>query len=352
MDPTYPLVPIANFIACALVVIPLIHLVTRSWNTGVYVFALWTFLSSLSYAVNTIVWANDDKDRAPVWCDISSHLQILVNIGRPACSLIITRRLYKITRLQGAILSKRQKRIELSIELAFCVGFPFVIAGLYYIVQGVRYQILEEMGCSNAVSGSGVSIILISSWTILFPLISLVFYTPRIVHTFYRHRREMNEYLGSSDEGLSQSHFNRMLALGCFDILITLPIVIILLVVDIFASAHFEFYQGWTYIHTEWEAALVPKSEWSATIWDRFLLRWDEWINPFFALVFFILFGLTPEARDGYRRLFRFLIKPLGVKSTAGTAEILPDAIFKDGKDLNETVTSNTSSDTRSDVTI
>lgn len=128
MDPTYPLVPIANFIACALVVIPLIHLVTRSWNTGVYVFALWTFLSSLSYAVNTIVWADDDTDRAPVWCDIckravqmleyrrrltcrlikASHLQILVNIGRPACSLIITRRLYKITRLQDAIISKRQ----------------------------------------------------------------------------------------------------------------------------------------------------------------------------------------------------------------------------------------------------
>lgn len=120
MDPTYPLVPIANFIACALVVVPLLHMVTRSWNTGVYVFALWTFLSSLSYAVNTIVWANDDKDRAPVWCDIckssadrwimikASHLQILVNIGRPACSLIITRRLYKITQLRGVMASKRQ----------------------------------------------------------------------------------------------------------------------------------------------------------------------------------------------------------------------------------------------------
>lgn len=73
MDPTFPLVPIANLLACILVLIPLLHVVSRSWNTGVYVFALWTFLSSLSYAVNTIVWANDVKDRAPVWCDICEY---------------------------------------------------------------------------------------------------------------------------------------------------------------------------------------------------------------------------------------------------------------------------------------
>lgn len=70
MDPTYPLVPIANIIGCALVLIPLFHMVTRSWNTGVYVFAFWVFLSCLSFTVNTIVWSNDANDKAPVWCDI------------------------------------------------------------------------------------------------------------------------------------------------------------------------------------------------------------------------------------------------------------------------------------------
>lgn len=70
MDPTYPLVPIANFIACALAVIPLFHMVNRSWNTGVFVFALWLVLENLSTAINTIVWSDDAKDRAPVWCDI------------------------------------------------------------------------------------------------------------------------------------------------------------------------------------------------------------------------------------------------------------------------------------------
>lgn len=71
MDPTYPLVPIANFIASGLAVIPLFHMATQTWNTGVYIYALWLFLISLSSAINGIIWSNNVKDVAPVWCDIS-----------------------------------------------------------------------------------------------------------------------------------------------------------------------------------------------------------------------------------------------------------------------------------------
>lgn len=70
MDPTYPLVPIANFIAFALTLIPLLHVGRRPWNAGVFVFALWLSLICLSTAINTTVWSNDVEDRAPVWCDI------------------------------------------------------------------------------------------------------------------------------------------------------------------------------------------------------------------------------------------------------------------------------------------
>lgn len=73
MDPTYPLVPFANFIACVLVVLPVFHMLKRSWNTGVIAFAFWIFLLSLQTAVNTIVWSDDAKDISPVWCDISKH---------------------------------------------------------------------------------------------------------------------------------------------------------------------------------------------------------------------------------------------------------------------------------------
>lgn len=65
MEPTYPLAPIANLIACALVVIPLFRMANAPWNTGVYAFALYLVLQSLSTGVNTIVWSRDAVNRAP-----------------------------------------------------------------------------------------------------------------------------------------------------------------------------------------------------------------------------------------------------------------------------------------------
>lgn len=71
MDPTYPLLPIANFICLFLVLLPLSTLVRGSWNMGVHVLAIWVALESLIRGVNSIVWADNANVIAPVWCDIS-----------------------------------------------------------------------------------------------------------------------------------------------------------------------------------------------------------------------------------------------------------------------------------------
>lgn len=165
MDPTYPLVPIANFIACILVLIPLFHMGSRPWNTGVYVFALLSFLATFSIAVNTIVWANDAKDRAPIWCDISkhsvnasvlseakslneaSHIQVLVNTGTPACSFVITRRLYKITRLQGPMVGRRQ---ESSFITNMCLSKPINTTEAYGATTGISNLCRNTYRCHGS----------------------------------------------------------------------------------------------------------------------------------------------------------------------------------------------------------
>lgn len=154
----------------------------------------------------------------------------------------------------------------------------------------------------------------------------------------------MNEHLNSFDAELNQSHIYRVFALGCFDAFITLPITITNLVLNIERTRPlFNFYQGWAYIHSDWEPVLVPKSVWSATNMFVFTVHWDEWINPFFALVFFALFGLTPEARKGYRRFFRFLRRPFNVTQGDKTEEGLPEVVFRNGRGTNATATSNIS---------
>lgn len=135
-----------------------------------------------------------------------------------------------------------------------------------------------------------------------------------------------------------------MFTLGCLDAFITLPITITGLVGNIIGIGPlFSFYLGWTAIHSDWEPTFFAKSMWSKIKWNVVSLSWDKWVNPFWALVFFSLFGLTPEARKGYRKLYRFLTNPFGVRPAESVEESLP-RMFESAGEANATITSNVSS--------
>lgn len=61
---------------------------------------------------------------------------------------------------------------------------------------------------------------------------------------------------------------------------------------------------------------------WSSTPFATFDVIWNEWVNVFFALIYFALFGLTVEARAKYRRAFHLAIRPTGLKLTAADSEL------------------------------
>lgn len=154
----------------------------------------------------------------------------------------------------------------------------------------------------------------------------------------------MHDYLDSCDVELSQSHFYRMFALGSFDSFITLPITITdLATTFVTVGPRLIFYQGWTSLHSGWEPVHVSKGLWSMEKSNAFLVYWAEWIDPFLALVFFALFGLTPGARKGYRRFILSLGRPFGVTQVPveTTEDVLPQAVFKSGRGTNATITSN-----------
>lgn len=137
--------------------------------------------------------------------------------------------------------------------------------------------------------------------------------------------QRMSDHLDSFDAELDESQFPRIFALGCFDALLTMPITIMIMVTNIVVTVLlFNFYQGWTFIHSNWEPVIIPKSIWSTTKLGVFSVHWDEWINPFFALIYFTLFGLTPEARKGYRKLVCLVRRPFGATQGDGTKEGLP----------------------------
>lgn len=131
MDPTYPLAPIANFVACVLVLLPLFSTSIRSgsWNVAVTLFVLWTVLASIIQGVNAIIWSDNVDDVAPVWCDISKHSQTtaalciqsltLRNLKQlathvsytngtalRACTFVLTRSLYDISICEQSSLTR------------------------------------------------------------------------------------------------------------------------------------------------------------------------------------------------------------------------------------------------------
>lgn len=70
--------------------------------------------------------------------------------------------------------------------------------------------------------------------------------------------------------------------------------------------------------------------------WTTFVIYWNEWLVPLYAVVFFGLFGLTPVAKEGYRKSFRFLCGRFGAKQEASLEEALTEVVFKSVVETSE----------------
>jgi hypothetical protein len=115
-DPTYPLYPVVSFTCAALLLLTLTtNTVRQSWNLGVLFLCFWLFWETLFQGIDAVIWSNNADVKLPVYCDIGayysvielliahinrllvSHLEVFTSVVKPACTLIIARRLYKIT---------------------------------------------------------------------------------------------------------------------------------------------------------------------------------------------------------------------------------------------------------------
>ena len=86
VDPTYPLFPVFAFLGIVLTIIPLPwHL--EAWNSATCYYMLWTSLSCLNEFVNTVVWAHDAIDHAPLWCEICKFTFFVMKRMLILCSL-------------------------------------------------------------------------------------------------------------------------------------------------------------------------------------------------------------------------------------------------------------------------
>ncbi|VDB95525.1 unnamed protein product [Peniophora sp. CBMAI 1063] len=304
-----------------LLLVLLTSFIRQSWNLGVAFLCFWLFWENLTGGIDSIVWADNADIKLDVYCDIVSHIQEITAVVKPMSTLIITRRLYLITSLRSVEPpTTAARRWTLAIEWILGLGIPLLVAGpLYYVVQWLRFEVDGAFGCGDSPDGSILNILLIKSWTLIPPFVSITFYYPHVARVFYRHSREIDNFLQSNDS-VSRTNYFRILALASIDVLLTLPFgiaTVVLEVKNLLASGTIPLYFGWTYDHTDWQ----PES-YSYTFivsegtFDVAQLYFAKWTSPILAFAIFGLFGVTSEARASYWRIICTLCGWFGWKPT------------------------------------
>jgi hypothetical protein len=137
-DPTYPLYPVFCIVCAALMLLVLTtNFIRQSWNVGLTFLCFWLFWELLTFGIDAVVWSDNADIKLYVYCDIGgqrasehlpstehiiypvSHLQLFASIVKPACTLIITRRLYKLASLRSLEALSRK-----AVGLRDCIVIP------------------------------------------------------------------------------------------------------------------------------------------------------------------------------------------------------------------------------------
>ena len=152
--------------------------------------------------------------------------------------------------------------------------------------------------------------------------------------TYFKRNHELDATLASNTT-MNKSGFLKLLALGLFDILLTLPITILGLVQDLLHGNIAGFWPGWGTVHASFSTIpTVTTEEWkSAGLWIVLSIRFNQWLCPIFAVAFFLLFGTTKEKRTWYWSIFWKVMRPLGLKPHVTL--VASDIVFGSGPIVN-----------------
>ncbi|KZV72017.1 STE3-domain-containing protein [Peniophora sp. CONT] len=324
VDPTFPLFPVASILASiSLLLVLLSSVVRRSWNLGVTFLCFWLFLENLAHFISAIAWSHNADVKLYAYCDIVSRLQVFCSVVKPMSTVIITRRLYLITRyLSGEAPDKTKRRRDYAVEWTLGLAVPILIAGpLYYIVQDTRFIVIAGFGCTSSTTDSILTLLVIQIWFMIPPLLSITFYYPNMIWVLYRQSRALNRFLDSDDSDVTRTNYFRILALASIDLLLTLPLSItrfVLAVLSIMKATSLPFYPGWESVHSDWTPVSISWAKLNSKgVPELAFVHYSFWISPIFALAFFGLFGFTAGARASYWRVIHTVIARLGWKKAS-----------------------------------
>ncbi|KAJ7034228.1 pheromone A receptor-domain-containing protein [Mycena alexandri] len=239
--------------------------------------------------------------------------------------LCINRRLYKIASCQTVSISRAQKQRGVLVDLAIGLGIPFVQMPLQYVVQGHRYDILENVGCYPTTYNVVPAYPLSYLWPNIINLVSAV-YCILTLRAFLHRRAQFAQFLSASAPTLTPNRYFRLMALASLELLLNFPIATYGLFLTA-SSSPIAPWVSWANTHADFSRVeQIPALFWRSDKHTQATVELSRWAGVVCALAFFAFFGFAAEARKNYRMAFWAVGKRLGFTPPQGNA--LPSIRF------------------------
>ncbi|KAI0060055.1 STE3-like pheromone receptor [Artomyces pyxidatus] len=303
-DPTYPLFPICAFLGFIISLVP-ISWHFQAWNAGTCLYMFWVSVACLVQFVDSVVWHGTLNNHAPIWCDIASKIIIGAGVAIPAASLCINRRLYIVTSVKTVSFTVEDRRRAVYIDLAIGAGIPVLVMILHTVVQGHRYDILEDVGCIPVIYNTIPAYPLVFMWPVVIGCVSFV-YAGLTLRAFLQRRASINDVL-SATTTLNVNRYFRLMLLAFIEMTCTVPLSAYSIYINT-SGVTLAPWISWSDTHFDFgRIDKIPSVIWRSDHAFYVSVEMGRWIYPTCAFVFFGLFGFASEARKHYRMVWMFL---------------------------------------------
>ncbi|KAI0053492.1 fungal pheromone STE3G-protein-coupled receptor [Auriscalpium vulgare] len=293
--------PIAAFIAAFVVLIP-IPWHWRARQVSTLSIIIWLFLSNIIYAVNAIIWSDNVRVVMPVWCDIATKLQMGSNVALPAACLCLCIHLERIASVRQVSIDRKMKQRWFVFDILMCWGLPIIYMALHYVVQGHRFDIVEDFGCRPTTYVSVAAIFLVFLPPMILSMATFIVAGLALRH-FFRRRASFSKHLQNSQSGLSSSHYFRLILMSLVEMVWSLTISS--LNVAFTTRGGLRPWHDWNFVHSgflqvgQFPLAVVPEGirRWTFALW---------WAIPVSTFVFVAFFASGEEAMKEYRAIYQW----------------------------------------------
>ncbi|CAK5274736.1 unnamed protein product [Mycena citricolor] len=286
---------IAPFLASSLVIATLPHH-WRVGNIATLSIIAWLFVYNMMYGVNAVIWNGNDDIQAATWCDLATKLKIGADVALPGCCLCLARRLLRIAK--GKEMSPPGWRYLMP-DILLCWGIPVLIMALHLVVQGHRFDIIENIGCLPAVYISWPSILILDLPAFL-PAAGALLCCGMAIPKLYQRRQSFRVFLETTESSLTPSRYMRLMGLT---LLLGLWNTILVAVSAVSAYiGGLQPYVSWPFVHAGFEfIGQFKNSDLSPSDVAFTYILW--WAVPLSSVIFFLFFGTGSQVLQDYKAM-------------------------------------------------